>query len=217
MNRSEIISAIKARLDELTPFQEGDVALDESVKPVEQYIDGFLDEATDTVRLISPAYRLEASEFPRDDEGNFTLEEDRLGDGVVYYKLAVPDDFLKIAEVRMANWERPCFSATLEAGESYRMLRNPYTTAGPTKPAVVVTGGNIELYGSRVGGVKLIVGNYIDKKYYDDDDAPDADVLVENAIIWRCALLVLGVMGRAEVLKQAEAFYVEAARLMVSN
>jgi hypothetical protein len=211
MIRSEIILAVKARLDELTPFQESDVALgDGLVKPVEQYIDDFLDEATDAVRLLCPEYRMEAKGF-----GSVSLSEQTLGNepDIVFYKFTIPEYFLKIAEVRMANWERPCYAALPAGGEAYKLLRNPHTTAGPAKPAVVVTGGNIELYGSRVSGIELDVGTYIDSRHYDETDATMAqDALVDNAIIWRCALLVFGVMGRAEVLKQAEVFYMESMK-----
>jgi hypothetical protein len=208
-------------LDELAPFQESEVALDEDrlVKPVEQYIDDFLDEATDTVRLICPEHRMKAVGFEDywdgsdgSDDWDDVFEEKTLDDGIVYYQFKVPDDFLKIAEVRMENWGRSCFSATPEGGEAYRLLRNPYTTAGPAKPAVVVTGEKIALYGSRVSGFGLSVGTYINSQYYDEDGGPVQDGLVDNAIVWRCAALVLGVMGRADVLKQAEAFYVEAVR-----
>jgi hypothetical protein len=95
------------------------------------------------------------------------------------------------------------------------MLRNVYTTAGPAKPAVAVSGGHLELYGSRVSD-ELFIGRYIDNRHYDDDDSETMaqSGLVDSAIIWRCALLVLGAMGRSEVVKQAEVFYMEAVRVM---
>ena len=222
MTRSDIISAVKARLDELTSFQEGDALLEAEglTKPVEQYVDDFLDEATDTVRLLCPWSWMASVEIPTKGEDDTSLlEEDRLpGSDVVYYRLPVPGDFLKIARVRMDNWDRPCFSATLADGEGYRLLRNPHTTAGPAKPAVVFAGNKIELYGSRVSGIGLLAGQYIDKRHYGEDgDSMGQHGFVDEAIMWRCALLVLGVMGRADVLKQAEGFYVEAVRQLVMN
>jgi hypothetical protein len=219
MTRDDIILAVKARLDELTP-QEGAVALDEDalVKPVAQYVNSFLDEATDTVRLLAPVRRTAAVDFPtEDEEGESLLEEEKLGDGVtVYYRLPVPKDFLKVAEVRMDNWNRPCFVALPAEGEDYRLLRNPYTTAGPAKPAVVVADGYLELYGSRVEGVELVAGRYIDNRKYDDTDNMGQNALVDTAVMWRCALLVLGAMGRSDVVKQVEAFWMEAVRAMLS-
>ena len=222
MTRGDIISAVKARLDELTSFQEGDALLEAEglTKPVEQYVDDFLDEATDTVRLLCPERWMEPVEIPTKDENDVSLlEEDTLpGSEVVYYRLPVPGDFLKIANVRMENWDRPCFSVTLAGGEGYKLLRNPHTTAGPFKPAVVVTGGKIELYGSRVSDVGLSTGRYIDKRHYgEDEDSMGQHGLVDEAIMWRCALLALGVMGRGDVSKQAEAFYVEAVKQLVKS
>ena len=226
MNRNDIISAVKARLDELTPFQESGALLEEQglTKPVEQYVDDLLDEATDTVRLIAPERRMMSRSFKaywdgedgRDEFGDVFEAEELGGSSIVYYRLKVPDDFLRIAEVRMGNWDRPCLSITLEGGEGYKLLRNPHTTAGPSKPAVVVCGGYLEFYGSRVSGVELFTGRYIDNRHYGaDDNGMEQSHLVDVAIIWRCALLVLGVTGRADVLKQAEAFYVEAVRQLM--
>jgi hypothetical protein len=222
MTRNGIISAVKARLDELTSFQEGDALLEAEglTKPVEQYVDDFLDEATDTVRLLCPERWMVSAEIPTKGDNDVSLlEEDTLpGSDVAYYRLPVPGNFLKVAKVLMSNWDRPCFSATLADGEGYRLLRNPHTTAGPAKPAVVVTGGKIALYGSRVRGATLSVALYIDKRHYDEDeDSMGQHGLVDEAIMWRCALLVLGIMGRADVLKQAETFYVEAVRQLVNG
>jgi hypothetical protein len=227
MTRPEVISAVMARLDELTPFQENDVALDVETlaKPVEQYVEDFLDEATDTVRLLCPERRMTSADLPKeedgeDEEGNpitvSLLKEEKLGNSdIVYYTLPLPSDFLKIAEVRMGNWDRSCFSAAAADGEAYRILRNPYTTAGPAKPAVVVSSGLLEFYGSRVSGITLFTGQYIDNRHYgENENAMAQSELVDSAIIWRCALLVLGAMGRSEVVKQAEAFYIEAIRVM---
>jgi hypothetical protein len=220
MTRSEIIKAVKARLDELTPYGESNALLESEglTKPVEQYVDDFLDEATDTVRLLASARRMLSKSFETywdgsdgRDEWDDVFKSQKLPNSeLVYYTLPVPGDFLKIAEVQMGNWARSCFSAFPADGEAYRMLRNPHTTAGPAKPAVVVNGEGIELYGSRVGDVTLFTGRYIDRRHYNEDaNSMEQDELVDLAIIWRCALLVLGAMGREE-LKQAEGFYVEA-------
>jgi hypothetical protein len=225
MTRPEIISAVMARLDELTPFQENDVALDveTSVKPIAQYVEDFLDEATDTVRLLCPERRMTSKSFEEywdgeDGRDNWddAFEAQELGrSSIVYYRLKVPSDFLKIAEVRMGNWDRSCFSAAAADGEAYRMLRNPYTTSGPAKPAVVVSGGLLGFYGSRVSGITLFTGQYIDNRHYDEGEGTMAQSeLVDSAIIWRCALLVLGAMGRSEVVKKAEAFYISAVELL---
>jgi hypothetical protein len=226
MTRPEVISAVMARLDELTPFEENDVALDveASVKPIVQYVDDFLDEATDTVRLLCPERRMTSKSFEeywdgedgRDSWDDAFEAQELGGSSIMYYQLKVPSDFLKIAEVRMDGWDRSCFSAVPSDGEAYRMLRNPYTTAGPAKPAVVVSGGLLEFYGLRGDDIALSVGRYIDNRHYDGgSDTMAQSELVDSAIIWRCALLVLGTMGRSEVVKQAEVFYMEAIRVMI--
>jgi hypothetical protein len=192
-------------MDELTPFSEGSVSLGSGtlVNPISSYIDSLLDEATDSVQLSAPA----TWRFPKKD---FTggASAALLEDGVtVYYTVALPDDFLRIAEVRMDGWERSVFSATLPDDEAYKLLRNPYTTPGRSKPSAALRGRQLELYGSRVAGRSLSVGQYLYKWYFPD---VVVDRLVEDAICWRCAATALGVMGRHEAAAQAGRFYEDA-------
>jgi hypothetical protein len=214
--RSEIAFKVKAMMDELTTFPEGSVSLPSGtlVNPISRYIDALLDEATDSVQLAAPTTRLlkknNLPEVYRDKYNTGTPATEKLSDGkTVYYTVPMPADFLRVAEVRMEDWERPVFGAVLRDDEEYKLLRNPYTTPGAAKPAVAQVDSRLELYGSRVAGKRLLVGRYVYKWYF---TAARVDMArpVEDAICWRCAMLTLSVMERGEAKAQAERFYNDA-------
>jgi hypothetical protein len=189
------------RIDELSPFLDSEASLDSDalVHPVRKYIDETLDGATDSVRMAAPLHRLDTKALTG------SLQPVSLNSEITYYTLALPDDFLRIANIRMSNWERSCTQAVTNGGEAYRLLRNPHTTAGSTKPAVVVAGSILELYGSRITGATLQDKEYIHRWRFTETDIA-VDLLALEAIYWRCAVEVLSIMGRAEAAKQAEQF-----------
>jgi hypothetical protein len=115
----------------------------------------------------------------------------------------------------MSGWRRPVSEAILEDSEAYKLLRNPYTTAGVSKPAVVVTGNRLELYGSRMPGAILEHKEYVHKIYFSDTADDHQDNLVVDAVCRRCALSVLGIMERTEAWKHASECYKEALLKLV--
>jgi hypothetical protein len=207
MTREEAIYAVKVRIDELTSLEETPVTLDGDVqvKPVEACIEETLNEATDAVNMAAPLNRLDKKEF----SGNLDTIPLDGESGIIYYRLPLPDDFLKIAKIRMTNWKRPCTQAVPYDSEAYRLLRNPHTTAGLTKPAVVVAKDTIELYGSRTAGDTLLDKTYIHRWVFDNTDKT-VNPLILEAIYWRAALQVLAIMARTDAAKQAQEFYNQA-------
>jgi hypothetical protein len=209
MTRTDAIAAITVRLDELSPFSGGTVALDSDAlaHPVRRYIEDTLDEATDAVRMIAPLNRLDKKEL------GDNIATKQLYDEIVYHQLPLPPDFLRIARIRMNNWERACTQAVAHDGEAYRLLKNPHTTAGTRKPAVAVVGNTLELYGSRIPEASLQEKEYIHRWLLDDTEKT-VDALVLEAIYWRCAIEVLSIMERKDAAKMAQEFYQEALNLL---
>jgi len=218
VTRTEVKTKVKVLLDELTP-NTGTTTLagDALTQPVAEYIDKALDEATDSVRMVAPVARLNKKALPVGGLWQKSLGADST---LKYYLLPAPDDFLKIAYIHMFKWKRGVEKQTPPDGEEYKLLQNPMTTAGPSKPAVVYRNGSLELYGSREDGDSITENMYIHKQYFYDPTPPapglTIDKLALDAICWRCAVQVLAIMGRAEVLKKAEEFY-QAAVIAVSG
>jgi hypothetical protein len=191
-------------MDELTPFSEEEVVLagDVLTHPVGRYIDGLLDESTDAVRLIAPLRRLRLKTWTV-----YEWQEEPLSESLVFYTGKQPLDFLRIGYIKMAGWRRSVTEVTPLDSEAYRMLRNPYTTAGPNKPAVAVVDGRLELYGSRVGGAAApFACSYVAQEYFSSEPLV-VDAQVFTAICWRCAMATLSVMGRQEAAKQAKELF----------
>jgi hypothetical protein len=213
MLRKDVLSKVKVYIDELTPFDAGElsVAGDILPKPVDNYIDQLLDEATDSIRLLAPLFRLSKKILPDDS----VITAQPLSDGVIYYTLPLPKDFLRIACISMSGWRRPVTETVAEHSEAYKLLHNPHTTAGVSKPAVVVTGHRMELYGSRIPGATLVNKEYIHKEYFSDTADYAQDHLVVDAVCRRCALSVPGIMERTEAWKHASEYYKEALLKLV--
>jgi hypothetical protein len=213
MLRKDALSKVKVYIDELTPFDAGElsVAGDILPKPVDNYIDALLDEATDSVRLLAPLHRLSKKNLPDD----VVITTRPLSDSIVYYTLPLPEDFLRIACISMSGWRRPVAETVAEDSEAYKLLRNPHTTAGASKPAVVITGHRMELYGSRVPCATLVNKEYIHKAYFSATADHVQDNLVAEAVCRRCALSVLGIMERTEAWKHASEYYKEALLKLV--
>jgi hypothetical protein len=203
MFRKDVKERVKVFIDELTPFSESELTLDSDTltKPIDSYIDGLLDEATDDVKMIAPLNRIRKYNL------NSSLSEETLHDGTVYYTVELPADFLRIATISMTNWHRAVYSSTSKDGEGYKLLRNPHTTAGASKPVIIINGNYLELYGSKISGVEMKDKEYIKKEYFSDEVDYTVDSLLLDAICWRCAVLVLGIMGRKDVLDKAQEFY----------
>ncbi|MDR2359389.1 MAG: hypothetical protein LBD87_06280 [Prevotellaceae bacterium] len=213
MLRKDALSKVKVYIDECTPFDAAGLSLAGDIlpKPVDQYIDALLDEAADSVRLLAPLFRLSKKNLPDD----IVVTAQPLSDGFMYYTLPLPEDFLRIANISMSGWHRTVPEAIAENSEAYKLLRNPHTTAGVSKPAVVVTGNRMELYGSRVPGATLVNKEYVHKEYFSDTIDHVQDNLVVDAICRRCALSVLGIMERTEAWKHAHECYQEALLKLV--
>ena len=176
------------------------------VKPVASYIDETLDAATDNVRRRASLHRLSWVDIvgtPEVVDGDLPF---------IYYRIATPADFLRLAGVLMASWHNRVTETVDEGSEAYAFLRNPHTTAGRWKPAAALVGGYIELYGSRRSGDTLRERRYVARRYL--GAAPSGwDRQVLEAIVWHCAGIVLSIMGRSEAAAEAE----RRAEIMVNG
>lgn len=135
MDTATFISRVKAKMDELTPFNEGLVVFDgANTNPVFDTIEKLLDECIDEVLLLTPPHHLPWKNAA-------TQSELTIVNG--YGRIAMPPDFIKIARVIFQEWERPVTRAILESDPKYLEQKNRYTRAGVSKPvvALVQSGG----------------------------------------------------------------------------
>lgn len=133
MTRADIISIVKTKLDEFTPFSEELVVSPSNslVKPIEAHIDQFLDHETiEDLILQAPLQTLSFDAIPDD---NITVS-----DGVA--TIVIPSDYTRLGMIQFALWERPVTTVIAELDPQAKLQLNKYTRARYAKPVVVLVG-----------------------------------------------------------------------------
>lgn len=155
MLRSQVITGIKARLDEFTPFEEPRqlIALPQKdVKPMDAVIEQVLAKAADNVLMAVPSSMIEMTVTDITGQAN---GHQAYGGGPVISRMAgdeevgllkVPNDYLRIHTVMFDGWRRMVHNAYSGESAMYAMQRNPYTRGRSERPCVVVNDGRFEIY-----------------------------------------------------------------------
>lgn len=188
MTRDQIIHAVKVRLEELTPFEDGLVVLaDESdVQPVASYIDSLLNESGDEVQMLLPLHMLTPSAISTNPV---------LGtDGV--YRLELPSDYLRLHSIKAPTWEREVNIPIATTNPLYQLQRNIYTRSGNAKPVVAIT------YDGDKQKLELYTASTLEKKYYIKRVAAEllSDKLIPYVVLM-CAIKVYGTLERPDLAK----------------
>ena len=135
MTRIELINTVKARLDELLPFDKKSVVYSQNdlLQPIDAIIDSQLDSATTELLLRAPLHLLKSKSHTLD---SLTISPDNIG------YINMPSDFLRIALVWLREWERPATVAISKQHPKYAHQRNTYTRGRSSKPVVVLADSN---------------------------------------------------------------------------
>jgi hypothetical protein len=150
MTRAEQILKIKAFLDEMASGFEGLTITNDDPKPLDTIIDSVLDSSVDEVYKLLPLHLLSAS--------TLTITPNTIVNGVA--TLALPNDYLKLAELKYASWTYPATKEISEDNPLFELQLNPYTRGGKTKPVVVkMKNATIEAY--TVTSTDTATGKYI--------------------------------------------------------
>lgn len=184
MLRTEIERRIKARLEELSPFDEPAalVAIPTSdVKPVDSYITESLVCACDDV-LSTVSLHLVRQTVRDIEDVDKTIE---VHEGVGY--VDIPPGFLRLHTVRFDGWARDVKSAITPDSPLYPLQRNRYTRGGAEKPVVAVNDGRFEIY-SVAEGDRCSLFRYIPMTCEGFGEIEDS---IAEMVILRCAVLVL--------------------------
>lgn len=200
MIRSDYINKVKAKLEEISPFEEpasliaasGDSTYDK-VKPIISYIDATLDEATKDCLNNLPLSLL-ASDV---DEEQYCLPIDLGGVG----HISGMDEYLRFVRISCPVWERDVTVFITSSDPLYLIQQNKYTRGKCCKPAVayVPERNELELFSfppemrpEDVGDCASVHANlyYIDCK----KKAEMVQSKIEDFIVLRCAALVLEIL-----------------------
>ena len=191
MTRDQLIAAVKVKMEELTPFNEGVVVLASSsnVKPITSYIDATLNEASDEALMILPLHLITPSVLPGSMSG---------ANGIG--SLELPDDFLRLYALKVSTWQRDVCETISETHPAYALQRNPYTRGKSEKPVAVIlhdgTKKKLECY-SVTGATPTV-----EKKLYVKRvaaEANPANLLIY--VIYLCAIKVYATIERPDMAK----------------
>jgi len=177
IKRAGIIELVKARIDELSPFN------DTSLVPSVNVIDKILDNSAKTILLALPLHLLTPTVFTgtitqTGNTGHVTLD----------------NDFLRLHSFKMTEWDTEVTQAITPANPKYILQKNPITMGGVNKPVVVIksdsNGKTLYYYSIPTGGTHTL-----EYAYYiplmTAENLPD-DIL--DVVAWQCAADVILIM-----------------------
>lgn len=204
MTRDNYILAVKAKLDEISPFDEpnnfiaadGDPDYDE-VKPIISYIDKSLDEAARYCLSDLPLSLL-TQDIIKDEIEVFVSKR---GVGT-----ATIDDLdnCRWARVHDPNdiWERDVTAFYTTTDPMYLLQQNMHTRGGCSKPVVVIAPevGGLEFYSFPIADTTYtltVEGYTVDTSTTVENIASS----IERFIVLRCAAYVEEILGDANAAK----------------
>lgn len=194
MEREELINKIKTRIDEVST--SGDIIVDvdiENTKPYDSIIDELLDESALEVLLKAPFYRLSISKAEL-----VAVEDDtdkKIG------TIILPDDFIRLVSLRMAEWQRPVTEFAVTGDITSQKQYNKHLRGGLAKPVAVLSkteeGYKAAYYSVRDSHE---VAEFLYIKQVAAEEISDSQVM--NAMCWICAGKTLGVLGQPNLANQ---------------
>lgn len=138
MTRKDIILAAALRMDEISASSNVYVTVSTSDNdPLYAQLNGVLDEALVEIYAMAPYWRLPQTSFLATSIAYATDPHS----GRVYLRLKVPGDFLKIAEINCAEWERPIVEIFAEGSDMGRRQHNRHLMGKSAKPVGVMSHG----------------------------------------------------------------------------
>jgi len=190
MDRQEIIVKVKLRMDELGPFEEGQVV--DSGR-----IDHYLDDSVKRLLLLVPPYIPTPTTMGVTSGTPFT--DNKTG------SIKLPSDFVRFVALKMHSWSRTVTRAISENDPEYAMQSNEFLRGSNDKPVVVyrydITDGKVLEYYS------VLTGDHaIDRALYlKSTTAEDMDEDLVDPLSWLVAETILNTLGEIEAGKAARA------------
>lgn len=182
MNRDELINNVKAAMDEITPFSEGEMVSSSN-------IDKMLDFAIEQVVKTFPVYLL-----PVITKNNITPTKNPDGSG----KFTAPQDMFRFVSLTMKGWLQPAKRLVKEDTIEYKIQKDIYLRGGVSHPVAAEIKRNgqtmIEYY-----SLPVYVEPEIEEfAYIGDFEIEDLDERITEAIMWNCATLVYSAQHDAD-------------------
>lgn len=213
MTREELIRQVALRMDEVTPDIEiDDLTVDGADgNPLYALIDGLVDAGALELFSVAPYWRLPQKEF----ESKIVESLPALFGGRQYIRLKVDEDFLRVAEISCADFQRPITEAVPEMSEAGKRQHNRFLMGKEARPVGVISHGKwgsdqcreIDCY-SLPSDTEVTASSGIEATYiatpempeFDDETTAIEDVVppvLIDALEWLIAARTFGARGDA--------------------
>ena len=203
--RLSIINYVKAKLDELVPESEGLVFSLSSAPnvsdPLNLLINAHIDEATKNVIMSAPLTSIVPTKSSETVGTPFVT-------GAKQGYVQLDDTFLRLAQFKMADWDRTIEKAITPSDALYKLQTNEYLRGGIVKPVLVLNWRTVSSNPKRVLEYYSIIDNHnIDKFYYLHDMVAE-DFITANrkllpSLAWMCAGIIMEILGQMDNFKMA--------------
>lgn len=212
MRRDDYIYKVKAKLEEISPFDEPDsfiAAGDDNqglVKPITSYIEDSLDEAARFCLNILPLSLL-AADIEQED---ILVKVDRKGVGRTVEPIDEHVRFIRLSVPEM--WERDVTTFIGTSGLLYEEQQNKYKRGGSCKPVVAYNPADacLELYSFDSDLCEKQVDASLWSIYLTEVKAEEVGSDISEYIVLRCAAMVADILNNAS----AETFMTEFNNLL---
>lgn len=201
MLRTAIVTLVETKLDEVSPFDDGEVVEDD-------LIDNSLDEATREILLKVPRHVITETDISQTGASHSS-------DGTGYLKR--PKDFLRFLGLKCSDWSNTVTELLEEKDPKAQQQKYSYIRGGDQKPVVVSEYhsniiGKIIKYYSGAGTHTVISASYVPETVA--EDLQDGGTVVgglnegldlTDVLAWQVAGNILIIKGHPEKAKAAYA------------
>lgn len=156
LNRSDIIKEVRIKLDEIGINESEMIETLEDNTNLDCVIQSYINHAYDFVMMnadISLLNSKDGSSIP------ISIGSDTVA------TLKLPDDFLRLINIRLSSWRSSMSSLITEDSSEYRMQSNKWLSGNPECPVVAIVhkpdGRYLELYKAALDSDGLSVFTYI--------------------------------------------------------
>lgn len=191
MDRQTIIQKVQLKMDEISPYDGGEVINN-------SFVGEILDDSATTLLLKLPTYLCNPVSM---GIASGTSNQDGTG----YIEL--PDDFLRLVSFKMVEWSKSVTKPISEDHPKYNLQKISYLRGKPTKPVVVIRND----YGDSTVAIQKILEYYsvvtshdIERAFYIKTDV--AENLPDNiidALAYQCASDAFMIMEKPDQAKIA--------------
>lgn len=177
-----IVEKVRVKIDEIT-LNDSNLIGDVDSENLDTVIRSCVAEAYRMVSLLA-----DASEFEGKDGSSLalTIDSDNVG------RVSLPDDFLKLVNIRLTSWKASCSGAVAEDSVEYRMQANKWACGTKYNPVVALVhtsgGRQLELYKASSKDDKLKAFTYIPSIASDATSVGISDQLADAFIYFVAGL-----------------------------